>query len=1701
MSDNSLFDSSTSFLSNTHNISDIKIRYINSKAKMITKNINIYNDDTCKDVLLKLSSLQSMTTLDHIFAWYKDGEGIIPLSFSYPFVLDYPYKNKGSLDKRFINDEGNRLVVLLDRSPIHKLISEFPVKTLFYTTIHDYLQYLDLNPSKQITDDTCIDKTKFPCNQLYSGKLVKYWPMMTQNQIFNLSSMTDKTKINLERKFVKQLLFQSECVYFTNTLIQPDEFNALLFSVSNGNEDNIVHLSRLFSDIHLGDVVNLDVTIPFTKLTLEEYTSKYCKLLKDSIVVSYVNETNYVTKELLQTWFKSQVTSLSSSSLKVMDETNSMIFKLYKETNYVTLVIYSNGLSKVLFSEKSLTLTDTYIKSMIQLSNNFIKQLNKQKIFSDKPILEIDSNYEKSLQFMTFEMLYPVKNYKQGLLVQFIKNMNSFVRFNKIQETKIVCIYKRVNDYGQTISSVITSLIKSRRNLKKEEIISELEILFNLSNDEATEEYDNWESDASAKFIKGGEGGVDIVIDLMGTNVKVDITGISSYDMLGRIYQFVNFMMTYYETYLNHKKDPKKLFIKQTSENIEEQLEDQDIEQELKIQEQVELDISQVPSPKSKSTESPLELVSSSSESLEESIQRSIDSEGSADSTGRPLQIDSVESSLSGSEDFEMERLDDSDSSGGYLNKRDNYQKGGYNVKGYYLNRLKKYDNEMFKNYSNIPRKNQYAVKCGATIGRQPVAITKSDLDRYNQSGEGEGVSFSEAVNIPGRDPNIYYICPKYWDIKDERPRDPLKLDEFKDVVVDNKMSTSQKKDTDNYVLIRDEGGYWKEAGNNIERYRIELLKGSHPGGYELPCCNAPRKGANKYTKGWSVDILVEVNGKYKWKEGTVVSSTKTSVTVRQGGTIKTVPIGDVRRHKSSKTLTMSFPLDIDTYGHISQIIKQLVGQPLDFPEVPENNFGLVRQGVYRASEYGDHSFLESIAEILESTNKSSEDLINHIVSDLKQLYDKDTRIIQSIAKGGFVNKFKMDVIDFNKDERLQFMKYIKSKFSFVKKNIAKIQKNKKDKKLKPLSPTELFNLFLKKGFLKDKLLITNEVNIYSSIVQFKRFLKDKHEIMNDEYLIPVLTTIAKYKSKTFGEPIQNLSIVVFEGLSDDVIISNILGGHNNYSEAMILLYKERRHMYEPIFYRKYEEHMGIIREVDEGDYFYDQNIQLKKIHVSIQRKIDLFINETKPEYSILTIEELELILDKYNLPVVSYVYDTYCKVCYIKTDKNVLLPVVPTGIKDTMDLIYFPTIEKSNYPKYADVKYIVKKVDAETTKKYLETVSLSVINGSQTGINLLIKELILKNNVYVPLFEEVYDDKKHKEDISINESYALIDKYLGLPENFKDKRVDYLIRNEYLKSIKDLLFQKIYLVIKDKPKLLEKIHKIKYHPIMLHQHKSELIYEVLEPYVRGLVLLEETDDLTQYEKNNRVIITSIDDMGDMDKELLYYKLVKLMIEFILNYSERDYERFLQLDVNLSKLKENLNYNELLFTQKDIENDYHLEYFVRQSRYIRNYILNDEPIDHSKLVQVHRMKDNTKKKITGDFTNQYPQIIHKLFGRKLNLISYKNDEYTEAQVIHLIMNELYSDSEITLELIESLVPNFKLKESDIENITEHTFFRNIGICMITKQLTGKLQHDVIVKYHRKIDTNQLVVLYQTENALIHVKKKEGTFLIGDSKSV
>ena len=219
------------------------------------------------------------------------------------------------------------------------------------------------------------------------------------------------------------------------------------------------------------------------------------------------------------------------------------------------------------------------------------------------------------------------------------------------------------------------------------------------------------------------------------------------------------------------------------------------------------------------------------------------------------------------------------------------------------------------------------------------------------------------------------------------------------------------------------------------------------------------------------------------------------------------------------------------------------------------------------------------------------------------------------------------------------------------------------------------------------------------------------------------------------------------------------------------------------------------------------------------------------------------------------------------------------------------------------------------------------------------------------------------------------------------------------------------------------------------------------------------------------------------------------MIECLLNYSEQDYERFLQLDINLTKLKSSLKTNELIFSYSDIVNDNHLEYFVRYSRFIRNYIAHDEPVQKSKLIQVHRLKEKTKKEITGDFSKQYPQIVHKLFGRKVNMLNYNLSTNSVTKVIHRILIELFENEEITEELINSLLQG-EISQESLDRLTSYTMFQTIGFYVIHKPV-GKLTHDKYVSYYRKIETNTAIVLYQTNEALAHIKKRDGQFTIKD----
>ena len=159
------------------------------------------------------------------------------------------------------------------------------------------------------------------------------------------------------------------------------------------------------------------------------------------------------------------------------------------------------------------------------------------------------------------------------------------------------------------------------------------------------------------------------------------------------------------------------------------------------------------------------------------------------------------------------------------------------------------------------------------------------------------------------------------------------------------------------------------------------------------------------------------------------------------------------------------------------------------------------------------------------------------------------------------------------------------------------------------------------------------------------------------------------------------------------------------------------------------------------------------------------------------------------------------------------------------------------------------------------------------------------------------------------------------------DKHTEFMMIANYMRSVRNLLFQKVYLFIRDKESLYNDLLKIKYHPIKLHVHKIRDIFSILEPLVsEKLVVLDDNEELTvdtACERNHKVYFVNVKTLlckDDLEGERLrcdelYRKTLKLFIDLFINYSVDDYERFffffffffLQLEISIDDIKNNIS--------------------------------------------------------------------------------------------------------------------------------------------------------------------------------------------------
>jgi len=290
------------------------------------------------------------------------------------------------------------------------------------------------------------------------------------------------------------------------------------------------------------------------------------------------------------------------------------------------------------------------------------------------------------------------------------------------------------------------------------------------------------------------------------------------------------------------------------------------------------------------------------------------------------------------------------------------------NDKKYFLRRLQRYDNKLFKfSLGKTNLNSQYSRKCQQSKSRQPVVLPydPSTNDKIKKD------SYTYAIKY-GSDPTLFsrwYICPKIWCPYCEIPIfegdiDPKTI----------RMRTTDREggicktgicpNGDHQVFIR-------EKNNEYHEYPGFLDESSHPNNLCLPCCFAKPHSdpKSKFYQGFKKCLGIEIENK-NIKDGQVYILGKT------------------------------IQIDKDRFGKLPIDIARILKTNLETGYIGYNS-GYARKGIKHEK---NNSFLSAICDIL-SCDKNN---IKIDVSKIKRiLVDKlNIDLFKSLHSGNLENIF-----------------------------------------------------------------------------------------------------------------------------------------------------------------------------------------------------------------------------------------------------------------------------------------------------------------------------------------------------------------------------------------------------------------------------------------------------------------------------------------------------------------------------------------------------------------------------------------------------------------------------------------------------------------------------------------------------------------------
>ena len=154
----------------------------------------------------------------------------------------------------------------------------------------------------------------------------------------------------------------------------------------------------------------------------------------------------------------------------------------------------------------------------------------------------------------------------------------------------------------------------------------------------------------------------------------------------------------------------------------------------------------------------------------------------------------------------------------------------------YFSNRMEKRDPTLFLK-SKQGSFDAYSRKCPSNARRQPVILTKDELDKIDREHPG---SYDQVIKY-GSNPKkqYYYICPRYWCLKDNTSLTDKEVDEGvcggRDAIIP--FGARKVPPGKTIFEFNADSEHIGEDGSYIKHYPGFIPGSKHPDGYCMPCC------------------------------------------------------------------------------------------------------------------------------------------------------------------------------------------------------------------------------------------------------------------------------------------------------------------------------------------------------------------------------------------------------------------------------------------------------------------------------------------------------------------------------------------------------------------------------------------------------------------------------------------------------------------------------------------------------------------------------------------------------------------------------------------------------------------------------------------------------------------------------------------------